>query len=102
MVEAYIKHADDDVWERQNVIVDRKLEMLPVKAGEEFSILRREAKKSIGASMMLTFKMAHSETSIGSGDVHQYIINGAILNYQESITMSIMIKLSHSSHHCAL
>ena len=60
MIEAYIKHPNNAVWERQNTGVNRKLEMLPVKAGEEIKTVRREAIKNIGSSVMLTFLMAYT------------------------------------------
>ena len=56
LVEAYLKHADNEVWIRQNIGVDQKLQMLPVKAGQTFKVVRREDKQSIGQSMMLTFR----------------------------------------------
>lgn len=61
MVEAYIRNPKGAVWERQNIGVDQKLEMLPVKAGGEIKLVRRESLKHVGRSMMLTFLMAHSE-----------------------------------------
>lgn len=61
MVEEYIKHSNDDVWERYNSFVDQKLEMIPVRTGEEFKVVHRVAKKAIGRSMMLTLTMAYSE-----------------------------------------
>ena len=60
MVEAYIKSPKGVVWERQNIGVDQQLEMLPVKAGGEIKLVRRESLKHAGRSMMLTFLMAHS------------------------------------------
>ena len=60
MVEAYLKHEVDEVWERRNVFVDQPLKMLAVEPGSEFDVVRREAKTAIGTSMMLTFKMARS------------------------------------------
>ena len=61
MVESYIKNPQGAVWEKQNVGIDQKLQMLPVKPGEEIKILRRESLKHVGRPMILTFRMAHSE-----------------------------------------
>ena len=61
LVEAYLQQTEGQVWVRQNVGVDRQLEMLPVKAGETFKVVRREDKASIGRSLMLTFRMAYSK-----------------------------------------
>jgi hypothetical protein len=61
MVESYIKKPQGAVWEKQNVGIDQKLQMLPVKPGEEIEILRREALKHVGLPMILNFRMAYSE-----------------------------------------
>lgn len=60
MVESFIK-ADGIVWERQNVGVDQKLEMISVGAGEQIEIVRRDSRKHVGHSILLTFLMARSE-----------------------------------------
>jgi len=61
MVESYIKNPQDAVWEKQNVGIDQKLQMLPVKPIEEIRILRRESLKHVGRPMILNFRMAHPE-----------------------------------------
>jgi hypothetical protein len=61
MVESFIKGAEGITWERQNVGVDQKLEMLPVPAGAQIEVGRRDTRKHIGRAMLLTFVMARSE-----------------------------------------
>jgi hypothetical protein len=60
MVEAFVRPKKGKIWERQNIGVDRPLEMLPVASKCEFTVLHRESLKRVGWDMQLTFVMAES------------------------------------------
>ena len=60
IVESFIKNAKGGVWERENILVDQKVDMLPVKPGAEFKTQRWLSTELIGRSMMLTFRTSHS------------------------------------------
>ena len=60
-VEAYIKAANEIVWERQNIGIDQPLEMLPIQPGTVIELKRRESQRDIGKLMLLTFIMSHSQ-----------------------------------------
>lgn len=67
MVEAYVKDPAGQVWRRQSIGVDQKLEMLPVAPSGSITITRRENTEHIGRPMLLDFLMAHSEfDTVGS------------------------------------
>ncbi len=66
LVEAFTAAKGDSVWERQNTGVDRELSMLPVAAGADIKVRRRESRRRIGDSMLLTFMMSHSESDAGA------------------------------------
>ena len=61
LVESFTKDPTGAVWERQNVGVDQPLQMLPVRAGEDITIRKREALTHVGWPVMLTFRVAYSE-----------------------------------------
>ena len=71
LVEAFIKDPQSKVWERKNIVICGSaggLSWQSVKAGEEIKLLRREASRDTGRSMMLTFRMAYApDTSRDSG-----------------------------------
>ncbi len=66
MVESFVRNRNETAWLRQNIGVDRILEMLPVAAGADFKIRRRESTETIGDSMLLTFLTSHSREDGGS------------------------------------
>lgn len=62
-VEAFIKDSKSMVWERKNSWMcgtAGEPSWQPVEAGREIKVLRREAIRDAGRSMMLTFRMAYS------------------------------------------
>lgn len=61
MVEAFVRPRQSGIWERQNTGVDRELEWIAIKPGEEIKLTRRQSVADIGLPMMLTFRRALSE-----------------------------------------
>ncbi len=60
MIEAFVRRQESGTWERQNTGVDRKLEWIAIKPGEEIMLRKGQSGADVGLPMMLTFSRALS------------------------------------------
>jgi hypothetical protein len=67
IIESFIKSADSQTWERQNIGICGTMgepSWQPVEPGAEIKLTRRLSTKDIGNSLMLTFQMSPTPNGV--------------------------------------